>query len=66
MSDTEAELLNIHAQYQWHDDVLIVGNREGLMKLRDAIDRALSDAGPKAGNDVFASDGEGYGVNVVR
>jgi len=55
--------MHIYAQDAWHDNAYIMGDREALAGLRDAIDTALRD-GIGAGT-VVASDGEGYDV-VVR
>ena len=58
------ETLHIYAQAQWHDDVWIVGDKEGLRLLRDAIDKALSE-GKAESDHVFTADGEGYRVHVL-
>ncbi len=58
--------LNIHSQETWHTDGRIVGNREGLLALRAAVDQALSVAGGRGTVDVFATDGEGYTVFVKK
>ena len=60
-------LLNIYGQPYWHADARIIGNREGLIELRRAIDRAVSGLpvpGISATKLLFASDGEGYTVTV--
>lgn len=51
-------VLHVHAASFWHDDAWIVGNREGLERLRTAIDRALAKGGAHA--DAFVNDGEGF------
>jgi hypothetical protein len=48
----------------FHDDSYVVGNYEGLMKLRNAIDKAIKEGNGK--EEVFISDGEGYDLNVIR
>lgn len=61
-------LLHIYAQAQWHSPSCIIGNRAGLERLREAVTNAL-DGGmgetPEV-DGVFASDGEGYEVLVMR
>lgn len=58
------EWLHLFAQPQWHFEASIVGTRKGIEALRDALNRALDDADGVASAEVFANDGEGYGVNV--
>lgn len=58
-------LLHVYGQFAWHDDVFIIGNRQALEALWEAIGKALEQGQGKTG-DVFAADGEGYGVVVIR
>lgn len=53
--------LHIYAQSCWHDQVIIVGNRESLEMLQLAIKNALED-NQSASDLMFVSDGEGYNV----
>lgn len=62
-------LLHIHAQPAQHDEAYIVGNRAGLLALRDAIDQALltgevTTSSSPDGHQVMTADGEGYTVTV--
>lgn len=59
-----SNLLHVYAQGQWHGDAWLVGDREGLTALRDAVDRALTDG--SAACEAFVDDGEGYAVLVVH
>lgn len=60
-------LLHIYAQYGWHDTAWIAGNRDGLLKLRNAIDAALTDKhGLGLSESVSVNDGEGYKIAVVE
>lgn len=59
------ETLHIYAQSSWHDEAWIAGNREGLTRLRDAIDKALLD-GKGNSDHVFTTDGEGYRVIAMK
>jgi hypothetical protein len=54
--------LHIRPQHWNHDPAEIVGTPSGLSALREAIDDALETRDGE--RDVFASDGEGYGVKV--
>ena len=56
-------LLHIYAQSQQHDEAWIVGDREGLTRLRDAITSAL-ESRPSAAHS-FTADGEGFAAIVV-
>ena len=60
------KILNIYGQWAWHTEARIIGNREGLVALRQAIDEVLKGdvitAKQKTG--IYASDGEGYEVII--
>ncbi len=56
--------LHVYAQPFWHQEAFIVGNREALEALRDAIDSALAEDEGKA--VVVAADHEGYDLHVYR
>ena len=58
----ETPLLHIHEQKQWHDDVHIIGNAQGLKRLHLAIGRALQLGRGYA--EVYTADGEEYTVLV--
>ena len=50
--------LHIYSQYAHHCEAIIVGDREALIALRDALNQALTQgAGTSA---AFTNDGEGY------
>ena len=56
-------LLHIYGQRWWHNDAYLVGTRDALTDLRDAITAILESGEPKL-VEVFANDGEGYEVSV--
>lgn len=56
------EILHIFAQFHEHGDAKILGNKSGLLALRDAINTALSEKRGEA--QIMADDGEGYSVMV--
>jgi hypothetical protein len=56
-------MLHIYGQAGFHDDVWVVGDREALTLLADAVNRALA-VGRATTPDVFCSDGEGYAACV--
>jgi len=59
-------LLHLYAQSWEHNDAWIVGNREGLTALRDALNRALETETTKPTACLaFATDGEGYACFIV-
>lgn len=59
--------LHIYEQKFEHDSVLIIGNRESLIALRDAIDFALfSNEEGIATCSLFAQDNEGYEIIIVE
>lgn len=67
-------LLHVYGPYTYHDQVMIVGNTEGLMRLLDTIRKALTGnaqqdravASMPINEAVFHTDGEGYQVIVIR
>ncbi|MFJ6411301.1 hypothetical protein ACIQLG_00720 [Terribacillus saccharophilus] len=54
--------LHLYAQTRHHADAFIVGNREGLTRLRDALNKSLEDGQAQA--EFFPSDGEGYDTYI--
>lgn len=56
--------LHLYAQQLWHDPAWIVGDKQALYELREAIDHAIKD-----GNTCLefeTSDGEGYSLYVAE
>jgi len=64
MSRDKTPTLHIYAQDIFHAPAYVIGNREGLEQLRDAINIALVDG--VASKVAFASDGEGYEIYVGK
>jgi hypothetical protein len=64
-ASTEAPLLHILAQDGFHDPAYVAGTKPALMRLRDAIDRAIAH-GAAATDEVFPCDGEGFWCIVLR
>lgn len=56
--------MHIYGQQSWHDSSYIVGTREDLVKLRDAIDAAIGLE--KKTQMFYVNDGEGYDVMIYR
>lgn len=60
------DILHIYAQDSWHQTATIVGNREGLQKLANALNKLLSiTSGHAETFETFANDGEGYECRVL-
>jgi hypothetical protein len=57
-------LLHVYGQGKWHSPVHIIGNREGLMNLRDAINEALNFK--IAEHECTTNDGEGFVIKVAK
>lgn len=55
-------LLHVYAQRRWHGELRIVGNRNALVALRDAIDAALVNG--VTTTSAMTTDGEGYPVII--
>lgn len=58
--------LHVYAQHRNHDDAFIVGDRDSLIKLREAIDRALCSGQPgQAECEACVADREEYSLYVL-
>ena len=55
--------VHVYGQDAHHDPVIIVGTREGLLTLLDAVMDALLTR-PKRPRLFFAADGEGYEIDI--
>ena len=60
--------VHFYGQSWWHDAAILTGDREGLEKVRDAINAVLASEEPQASasTSVFCEDGEGYDLIVLR
>lgn len=58
--------LHIYAQDASHEDAWVVGDREALTALRDALNRVLDGPAATDGAKSFCEDGEGFLTVVVR
>jgi len=59
--------IHIYGQSMNHDDLFIIGNKEGLIALSDALDMVSAHWNDDSiGVDVFAKDGEGYKIIIKR
>ena len=56
----EKNILKVYPSSFWHGDVVIIGNRQGLLQLKETIDSALS--GKTVCNTVEEIDGHQYGI----
>jgi len=58
------KVLNVYGQPAHHMDVIIAGNKEGLLELKRVIEEAIEHGTPhktSGGSDtLWSSDGEGY------
>lgn len=57
-------MLHIYSPIWQHADSYIIGDKQALEDLRDALDRAISSKEPTSFN-AFVNDGEGYTVHVA-
>lgn len=64
VDSTKYPWLHIYAQPQWHSDVRIMGTREALIGLRDAISFCLNLRSEETEAKGMTSDGEGYRVKI--
>lgn len=56
-------IVNLYAQHDWHDEVYILANREGLLALQKAIVKALKNGQGK--EEAFVCDGEGFNICII-
>jgi len=61
---SQSNILQIYAQEFEHQDAYIVGNKEALLKLRNAIDEAI--ATEESSIELFCADGEGYNLIILN
>jgi hypothetical protein len=57
-----APVVHLWQPYAYHDPAYIVGNRDGLVMLRDAVQQAIDDGYGEA--NPYVADGEGYTLEV--
>jgi hypothetical protein len=57
----DTPVLHIYGQAAWHDYVYIAGNIRGIVRLRDALNKAIEGV---AVSNVFVNDGEGYTIAI--
>ena len=57
-------IAQIYSQRHQHEEVYIVANREGLLKMKEAIDKALENEIGFATE--FIVDGEGYDIIILN
>lgn len=55
-------ILKVYPSKFWHDDIVIIGNEEGLLKLKKAIETALS--GESGAEVVQETDQCEYAIHV--
>lgn len=61
--DHDDRRLHVYGPDQWHGETFVVGNREALLALRDALDEALETGSGLA--LAYAADGEGFSCGVL-
>lgn len=62
------KLLNIYGQQSYHTEARIIGNTQGLLELRNLIDKAIENkvaVSDTTEDCIFPSDGEGYELTIV-
>lgn len=55
--------LHVYSPWTWHDDARLIGNREALEALQEALTHVLAGQGT-AILQTFTSDGEGFDLEV--
>ena len=57
-------IVHIYGQHSWHTNAIILGNRKGIMALRNAINIALDKTEGRGAQRVYINDGEGYNIEI--
>ncbi|MCR4293612.1 MAG: hypothetical protein NUV76_12135 [Candidatus Kuenenia sp.] len=57
-------VVHIYGQHSHHMEVFILGNKQGLISLRNAINEAVYSGKKEAEVEVYCNDGEGYDVYI--
>ncbi|SMB96847.1 hypothetical protein SAMN00808754_1685 [Thermanaeromonas toyohensis ToBE] len=57
-------LLHVYGQRYWHDEAVILGNKEALEALARAVEKAIKSGHGEA--ELYTADGEGYTIVVLR
>ena len=57
-------IVHIYSHYAHHTDAIILGDEQGLIALRDAINEAIYPGKRKSEVEVFCNDGEGYTIKI--
>ena len=57
------DILHIHAQQEWHQPAFVLGNKAGLLALRNTIDTAIQQGSGRV--LAMTQDGEEYGIYVL-
>lgn len=58
-------VIHIFGQHTYHDDVHIIGSKESLIALRDAIDKVVGSGKNVEKIKAFVNDGEGFDLEVI-
>ncbi|RIV26406.1 hypothetical protein D2Q93_04340 [Alicyclobacillaceae bacterium I2511] len=61
--DNRPNLLHLHAQQEWHQPAFILGNKAGLLALRNTIDTAIQQGSSHA--LTMTRDGEKFDLYVL-
>ena len=57
-------VVHIYGQYAHHMEAIILGNRQGLLALKKAINTALGRPLGRGTQEVYVNDGEGYDIEI--
>ncbi len=64
MEKETPSLLNIYPQRQWNTNAFIMGNKEGLIALKKAIEDALENPNKTGKTEISDSDGKNFNCYV--
>lgn len=62
MTNKKYPIVHLWSPYAFHEESYVIANREGLIKLKNAVDMALNTGQGKT--EVFVADGEGYDLHI--
>lgn len=57
-------VIKIFGASEWHNPVLVIGNKQALLKLKDTIQKAIDREDGYSSERFLEADGEGFNIEV--
>lgn len=59
-----SDICHVYGPGQWHDDAIIAADTSALLKIKQAVDEALTNGTGEC--ELFVNDGEGFTFAVLK